>query len=158
VTVLEAIRALLNKHGVHFRQIHHAPTRTSQEAAEARSEPLHIGGKAIVGKAGEKFHVFVFSAARRLDSRAIRKQLGVPRFRFATAEELRQLTGLVPGSVPPFGRPILPLDLYVDTSIQDNDRIAFNAGSLTDSIVLAQDRYFEVARPVAVFSFTKKTP
>jgi len=50
--------------------------------------------------------------------------------RFASREELLELTGLVPGSVPPFGRPILPFPLYVDTGIAANDRIAFNAGSL----------------------------
>ena len=57
--------------------------------------------------------------------------------RFATADELMDLTGLVPGSVPPFGEPVLPFPLFVDESIEANDRIAFNAGSLTDSVVLS---------------------
>jgi prolyl-tRNA editing enzyme YbaK/EbsC (Cys-tRNA(Pro) deacylase) len=155
VTTLERIRSLLRENHVEFREIHHGPTPTSQEAAEARGEPLRIGGKAIVGKVGEAFHVFVFSAARRLDSVAVRKRFGARKFRFATPEELLELTGLRPGSVPPFGRPILPLDLYVDSSILDNDRIAFNAGSLTDSIVLDRESYLRVARPAAVFSFSR---
>jgi prolyl-tRNA editing enzyme YbaK/EbsC (Cys-tRNA(Pro) deacylase) len=155
LSVLEAIRTLLREHGVTFREVHHEPVRTSEQAAAAREEPLEIGGKAIVAKVGEGFHLLVFSAARRLDSKAVRKHLGARRFRFATAEELAELTGLVPGSVPPFGRPILPLDLYVDTSILGNERIAFNAGSLTDSIVLDRERYLEVARPTDVFSFTR---
>jgi len=33
-------------------------------------------------------------------------------------------SGLVPGSVPPFGRPIVDLDLFVDTSIAENEMIA----------------------------------
>jgi prolyl-tRNA editing enzyme YbaK/EbsC (Cys-tRNA(Pro) deacylase) len=57
--------------------------------------------------------------------------------RFATPEELRALTGLVPGCVPPFGRPILDLPLYVDESVLANDRIAFNAGLLTESFIMA---------------------
>lgn len=154
--VLESIRSFLDEHGVDYREAHHEPTRTSQQAADARGEPIEIGGKAIVAKVGSAFHVFVFSAARRLVSRKIRKRLGEQRFRFATAEELRELTGLVPGCVPPFGRPILPLDLYVDTSILDNDRIAFNAGSLTDSMIMDRARYIEIARPTDIFSFSKR--
>jgi prolyl-tRNA editing enzyme YbaK/EbsC (Cys-tRNA(Pro) deacylase) len=54
--------------------------------------------------------------------------------------------------VPPFGRPILPFTLYVDTSITENDRIAFNAGSLTDSMFLPVEDYLRVAQP-EVFRF-----
>jgi prolyl-tRNA editing enzyme YbaK/EbsC (Cys-tRNA(Pro) deacylase) len=64
-----------------------------------------------------------------------------------------ELTGLVPGSVPPFGPPILPFELFVDDAIRDNDRIAFNAGSLTDSIIMATGEYLAVAKP-AVFAFS----
>ena len=97
------------------------------------------------------FNVFV----RRIRSRVICKRFCATRFRFATAEELHELTGLVPGCVPPFGRPILPLDLWVDSSILDNDRIAFNAGSLTDSIIMSRARYVEIARPAEIFPFSR---
>jgi len=54
----------------------------------------------------------------------------VKKIRFASTEELLQLTGLVPGSIPPFGYPLLPFELFVDASILANEKIAFNAGSL----------------------------
>jgi prolyl-tRNA editing enzyme YbaK/EbsC (Cys-tRNA(Pro) deacylase) len=41
----------------------------------------------------------------------------------------------------------LPFDLYVDESIKDNDRIAFNAGTLTDSMFLRMEDYLAAARP-----------
>jgi prolyl-tRNA editing enzyme YbaK/EbsC (Cys-tRNA(Pro) deacylase) len=153
--LLDAIRWLLREHGAEFREVHHAPTRTSEEAAAARGESTRIGGKAIVAKVDKSFHLFVISAARQLRSAAIRKRLGASRFRFATSEELCELTGAVPGCVPPFGRPILPLDLYVDTSIAENDRIAFNAGSLTDSIIMDRRVWMEIARPEDVFRFSR---
>ncbi len=53
-------------------------------------------------------------------------------------EELLELTACVPGCVPPFGRPVLDLPLLVDASVLRNDRIAFNAGSLTDSVIMAR--------------------
>jgi hypothetical protein len=58
--------------------------------------------------------MLVLRAAKHLDSGAIKERFGAKKTRFATPEELRELPGLVPGSVPPFGRPILPFDLYAD--------------------------------------------
>ena len=60
----------------------------------------------------------------------------------------------MPGCVPPLGRPILELDLYADSGLLGNDRIAFNAGSLTDSIIMGMPDYLAVAQP-AVFAFSK---
>lgn len=153
--VLDAIRALLRSQDIAFRELHHAPTATSEESAEIRGEPLRIGGKALVIKIGEGFHLFVLSAALKLDSAAVKARFGVKKIRFASAEELKELTGLVPGSVPPFGRPILPLELYVDESILENERIAFNAGTLTDSIVMPVPAYVKVAGP-QVFRFASE--
>ncbi|MHC4948550.1 MAG: YbaK/EbsC family protein [Planctomycetota bacterium] len=145
-TVLARILALLDEHRVAYRHLTHEPTPTSADAARARGEPLEIGGKALLLKADGDYHLLVMSAARRLDSAAARRALGCRRSRFATADELRELTGLVPGSVPPFGPPVLPFPLRVDASILANERIAFNAGSLTDSVVMRVDDYRRVAR------------
>jgi prolyl-tRNA editing enzyme YbaK/EbsC (Cys-tRNA(Pro) deacylase)/gamma-glutamylcyclotransferase (GGCT)/AIG2-like uncharacterized protein YtfP len=156
-TVFQAIRDWLKASGVCFREVRHPPTRTSEESAAARGEPLHIGGKALLLKAeDDSYRLFVLPADAKLDSQAVRQQLGLKKMRFATAEELLALTGLVPGSVPPFGRPILPFDLYVDQRTAENDRIAFNAGSLTDSIILATTDYLAIAKPQAVFRFAKR--
>ena len=81
----------------------------------------------------------------------LRRALKARRSRFATPDELRERTGLVPGSVPPFGEPILPFPLYVDSAIRDNQRIAFNAGSLTDSIIMAVEDYLPLAQPRRMF-------
>jgi len=43
--------------------------------------------------------------------------------------------------VPPFGEPILPFKLYLDRAILANEKIAFNAGSLTNSIVMSMSDY-----------------
>jgi prolyl-tRNA editing enzyme YbaK/EbsC (Cys-tRNA(Pro) deacylase) len=150
--ILERIRELLRGHEVDFREMHHEPTRTSEDSARVRGEDLRIGGKALLIKVDEEFRLFVLSAALRVDSQAIRAHLNARRTRFATPEELAQLTGLVPGAVPPFGKPILPFALYVDPSVTENDRIAFNAGSLTDSIFLKTEDYLRITQP-QVFRF-----
>ena len=153
--VLERIRELLNQHDAPFREVQHEPTYTSEESARARGEDLRVGGKALLIKAEEEFRLFVLPADRKVDSAAIRKELGLRKLRFASRAELQELTGLVPGCVPPLGRPVLPFDLFVDAAICDNERIAFNAGSLTNSIIMPVDDYLRVAEPCKVFSFSK---
>ena len=161
MTILNTIRELLQKQQCGFRELHHEPTLTSEDAARVRNEPLRNGGKALLMKIDASFALFVLPANRRANSKAIRRELGVRKTRFATAEELAELTsgparpGLVPGSVPPFGEPILPFPLYVDSAIRDNQRIAFNAGSLTDSIIMDLPDYLALASPQKIFEFSQ---
>jgi Ala-tRNA(Pro) deacylase len=145
--VLDRLRKYLKDEGVTFREVHHAETFTSEESARARGEDLRIGGKALLIKADKDFKLFVLSAAARLDSGALKRELGLRKMRFATPEELLETTGLVPGAVPPFGQPILPFELFVDATIASNEKIAFNAGSLTDSIIISVEDYLRVSRP-----------
>jgi prolyl-tRNA editing enzyme YbaK/EbsC (Cys-tRNA(Pro) deacylase) len=150
VPVLDRIRDLLDAQGVSYRHLHHEPTPTSADSARVRGEPLAVGGKALVIRGDGALHLVVLSAARKLDSAALRRELNLRKSRFATREELQAATGLAPGAVPPFGEPVLPLRLYVDRSILSQPRIAFNAGSRTDSIIMAIDDYRRVARIEAV--------
>ena len=139
------LKSFLDSHGIGYREVHHEPTRTSEESAKARGEDISIGGKAILMKVDNAFMLFVISASKKIDSQKIKKHFNAKKLRFANTEELLQLTGLVPGSIPPFGKPILPFDLYVDTSIKQNKHIAFNAGLLTDSIIMQTKDYFGIA-------------
>ena len=153
---LEHIRTFLNSAGVAFREAEHEPTRTSEEAAAARGEDLSVGAKALLLRTDDSFRLFVLPANRKLDSAAIRRQFGVRRTRFATVEELHQLTGLVPGAVPPFGEPILPFELYADDSVGVvTDKVAFNAGSLKNSIIMSASDWERLAEPNR-FRFAKE--
>jgi Ala-tRNA(Pro) deacylase len=141
------IRAHVTNAGAEFRELQHQPTRTSEDSARVRGEERRVGGKALLLKTDQQFRLFVVSAARRLDSGAIKRHFSAKKLRFATADELREMTGLVRGAVPPFGPPILPFELYVDESILEDRISAFNAGSLTTSFVMAVDDHVRIAKP-----------
>lgn len=151
--VLSSIRTLLAAAGVDYDAAEHEPVRTAEEAAAARGCPVEIGAKSIVLKTDDDFRLFVLSGGAAIRSRLIRKKLGVRRTRFATREELHQLTGVPPGAVPPFGRPVLPLELYVDPGLLEHERIAFTPGVRTVSITMASADYRRVAGP-RVFPFS----
>ncbi|MEZ4318931.1 MAG: YbaK/EbsC family protein [Myxococcota bacterium] len=157
MTVVERVSALLE--GVEHTRLEHAPAFTADEAAAARGTPLSIGGKSLVLKIGPgeqgRFAVFVVSGARRTSNKAIRNALGIQRLRFATREELLALTGLEPGCVPPFGRPVFDLPLYVDTLTLEQPQIAFSLGSHALSAVLRTEDYARIAHPDRVFRFSR---
>ncbi len=151
--VYSKIKELLSQQSIRYREVTHGPTRTSEESAKARGEDLSIGGKAILLKVGDTFRLFVLSAARKLDSKKIKEHFSEERLRFATPKELQEMTTLVPGAVPPFGRPITDFDLCVDVSVTKNSKIAFNAGSLTISIIMEMADYLKIASP-EIFEFS----
>jgi Ala-tRNA(Pro) deacylase len=135
--IFKKLKNFLKENKIEFREINHQPTFTSEQSANVRGEDLSVGGKALVMKIDDKFML----------SKKIKKHFGVKKTRFATEEELEDLTGLVPGAVPPFGRPILDLDLFADKSVTENERIAFNAGSLSNSFILETGDYLRIAKP-----------
>jgi Ala-tRNA(Pro) deacylase len=147
MSVLESILDLLTRNGISFRHDEHEETLTSADAARVRGEPLEIGAKALVMKVDDRFCLFVMSAALRVDSRRIRSYLGARRTRFATTDELLELTALPPGGIPPVGPPILDLPLCVDPSVFRNERMAFNAGSLAHSVVMGTEDYRRLVDP-----------
>ncbi len=151
MTMFETICAFLNERNIPFRTVHHEPTFTSEESAKARGEDVRIGGKAILMKIDDDFKLFVLSAAFKIDSKKIKEHFKAKSIRFATKEELHSLAGLVPGSVPPFGEPILDFELFIDRSVLQNEMIAFNAGSLTDSIIMKITDYLTVAHAHQIY-------
>ena len=162
--VFHHIKELLSSHNIPFQHLEHEATPTSRDSARVRGDALSAGAKAILYKIEKDFYLFVFAADRKLKTRKIKdyfKAQGkkAKKSRFASGEELNELTGLVPGSVPPFGRPILDFNLFVDPSLLKNEKISFNAGSLTNSLtnsltILLKD-YMEVAG-AEVFDFTEE--
>ena len=146
MTVLDKLRALLDARGVQYDVTQHAPVFTSEEAARVRGTPLASGAKALICKAGERFVMFVMPADRRLDNKAVRKSLAIKGTRFATREEVLELTTLVPGSIPPFGS-VFGLQTYCDARLADQPRINFNAGDHAVSFSMNCADYIAVEVP-----------
>jgi Ala-tRNA(Pro) deacylase len=146
-SVFERIEERLRQAGVSFTVHRHAPVFTSEEAAAVRGASLSSGAKALVVKAGGTFVLLVMPADRKLDNRAARAALGAKAIRFATREEVERLTGLLPGSIPPFGS-LFDLPTHCDPSLAAEASINFNAGDHSVSIQMKSADYFAVEKPV----------
>ncbi len=145
-SVFELVENLLKQHGASFEVLRHAPVFTSEEAATVRGVPLSTGAKALVCKADAQFAMFVVPADRKLDGKQVRKFLGIRALRFASPDELKQLTGLAPGAIPPFGS-LFGLPTYCDSHLAENERINFNAGDHCISVSMRYADYSQVERP-----------
>ena len=158
VTPQTHIRQLLDDHGAPYVVVEHPTAATAAEAATARGTPLAMGGKSIVMKLdrGLGFVMLVTAGDRQVDNRLLRRHLGVRRYRFATPDELLEHTGLTPGCVPPFGRPVFDLALYVDAARATAPEIAFSLATHTASVRMATADWLAVARPTDVFPFARE--
>jgi Ala-tRNA(Pro) deacylase len=124
----------------------HAAVRTSEEAAAVRGVSLASGAKAMLlsVKPGDAFVLAVISAAQKMDSKAFKKAGGFKSTRFASEQEVRMITGCVPGAVPPFGS-LWSVRTYVERSLLDQgESINFNAGLRTHSVSMRTADYLEL--------------
>ncbi len=153
--VFHTIVKLLEEHHCQYQVKEHPPTRTSEESAFHRGEPLKIGAKAMVLKTDQTFVMAVLPADRKIDSSKLKIIFSTKNLRFATPEELYTLTGLVPGAVPPFGF-LFGIEMILDKTLLEEENMAFNAGSLEKSIKMETEEYRRIVKPrIEEFSVPK---
>lgn len=145
-SVFSRICQLLDNHGLPYEVLRHAPVFTSEEAAAIRGTPLASGAKALICKVDDRFVMIVLPADRKLASKLARKALSGKSIRFATREEVLELTGLAPGSIPPFGS-LFQLPTWCDEALAEQPRINFNAGDHSISVSLTLETYLSAEKP-----------
>ena len=111
---------------------------TEQFCARYGIDPAVSGNTIIVAsrKPPRQFSACCVTATQRLDvNRTVRRLMGVRKLSFASAEDTRDLTGMLVGGVTLFG---LPDDLpkYIDTTLLDLDQIVIGGGSRSCKIKL----------------------
>ena len=145
--VVNKIKAILNDNSVLFETFEHEPVRTSEDAAKLRhGYTLKQGAKSLIVKVkepgkGKRFAMLVVPADKKFDTDKIKNKLNLTDIRFATEQEVLEITdGILLGGVPPFGR-LFGLDVFVDRELFDNERIVFNAGDRSYSVAMKASDY-----------------
>lgn len=145
-TVFDRLCAFLDANGAAYSVSRHAPVFTSEEAAAVRGTTLASGAKALVCKVDDRMVMIVLPADRKLGSKAMKVAVGAKSLRFATREEVLELTGLAPGSIPPFGS-LFGLETWCDELLAEQPQINFNAGDHAISISMALTDYVKAEQP-----------
>lgn len=159
--MVERIKALLKENGFWFETFEHQPVRTSKEAAKIRTGySLEQGTKALIVKVygrqpsfakvpegQNSFVMLIVRGSDKFDEKKVKNLLGIKEFRFATEEEVVELTGgVLPGGVPPFGN-LFGLKVFVDTKVLTNEKIVFNAGDKRFSIGMYSKDWLKLVGP-----------
>lgn len=145
-TVFERLSHFLDERQIAYSVLRHAAVFTSEEAAQVRGTPLASGAKALICKVDDRFVMIVLPADRKLASKDVRKSQGIKSLRFASREEVEQLTALAPGSIPPFGS-LFGLKTWCDQRLGEHEQINFNAGDHSLSISLRYADYLAAEQP-----------
>ena len=157
--VVRKIINLLKNNSMWFETFEHEEVKTSEEAAKVRTGyTLHQGAKAIIirvknNETDKRFVMLVFPADLRFDNKKIKSLLNVKDIRFATEEEVEEITeGIKPGGVPPMGQ-LFDLEVLADETLFTLEKIIFNAGDRRFSIAMNAEDYKRLVNPKIV-SFT----
>lgn len=146
-SVFEQIVDELKKHAVSFTVSDHEPVKTSEEAAKVRGVPVSTGAKAILMYADGKPIMVVVPGDKKIDIKRFKSLYGIRDLRMATPDEVKRVTGVEIGAVPPFGH-IFSIPLYMDHHVKDNERIYFNPGRHDKTIAMNSHDLERVARPM----------
>ena len=147
---MSLVREHLETRGVPFEAMSHARTDTALEEAGALGVARDAVLKTIVLKTGSGHALAVVPATRRLDMEAARRATGDRHMRLATEQELAEhFPGFELGAFPPLGV-LLGLPLFVDPEVMDHERLAFAAGSQTESVLVATTDLFAGEHPTVV--------
>jgi prolyl-tRNA editing enzyme YbaK/EbsC (Cys-tRNA(Pro) deacylase) len=137
-----------------YQRFEHEPVCTSEEAYEARpGYTLEQGAKAIIVRVkprggGEKyFHMLALAGSDRFDTKAAKAALAASDMRFATNEEVAELTeGVQPGGIPPMGS-LFSLETTADPHIFEHETVIFNAGDRRVSVAVAAAALKAIEQP-----------
>jgi len=148
-----AITSLLEKEKIAFKKFEHEPVYTSEQAAKVRGTKLEEGAKALIVFADQKPLMLVLSAAQKVDVAKLKKELMIKNFRMASADEVKALSGVEIGAVPPFGN-LLNLETFFDAKLSKNEKVSFNAGEHTKSLQLKYKDLEKLVKP-KILDFSK---
>jgi Ala-tRNA(Pro) deacylase len=145
---------LFQKESVEYKLFEHEPVHTSEQASKVRNVELKSGVKAMVLKTREGKYLLVDIAADRKIDFAKLEKIVLKHLRFATRDEVTNVTRCEPGSVHPFGR-LFGLETILDKSVLENDRVNFNIGLLTKSVQIPCSDLVRVLRPDVTSDFSR---
>lgn len=126
---VQRLKAYLDKNDIRYVLISHSRAFTAAATAAITHIPGKEIAKTVVVKIDGQLAMAVIPGSRHLDLRALEEELGA---RDVELVGEREFMNVFPdcevGAMPPFGS-LYGLSVYVDSDLEEDPEIAFNAGS-----------------------------
>jgi Ala-tRNA(Pro) deacylase len=141
------IRDFLDSENIPYEELRHEPAYTGQEVAHT----LHLSGKrcakTVVLDGDGRLAMAVLPAANRLNLQDLRAAMEVTRLEMLAENTLSKLfPDCERGAIPPLGR-LYGMEVWVDRTISDSEKIVFCAGTHEDCIRMKYSDFAKLARP-----------
>lgn len=122
-------------------------TSTVSDAARELGVETRQIIKSLVFLADDTLFLVINNGLARVDRRklAVRWQIGRKRIKFASADQARDITGFVVGSMPPFGH-IQPLPTLIDPSVTRIDPLFGGGGDIDAMMQLTPGELLRVTK------------
>ncbi|EAT60129.1 aminoacyl-tRNA deacylase [Chlorobium ferrooxidans] len=144
---IRKLREFLDSHAVRYFVLSHSPAYTAQEIAAAAHVPGKELAKTVIVSINGTMAMVVLPASRQLDFERLREVTGTRDVELAGE---REFAGLFPeceiGAMPPFGN-LYGMDVYVAEELEEDEEIAFNAGSHNELLRLSYEDYRRLVHP-----------
>jgi Cys-tRNA(Pro)/Cys-tRNA(Cys) deacylase len=151
---LPPVSQILTRQGVpHTVYVHKKPLRSLEQAAEERGQlPEQIVRSILFRITSGEYVMVLMAGPDQVDWKILRKNLSTNRLRMATKEEVFDVTGYRLGAVAPLGLK-LPINIYVDKSVFDQDIISIGSGVRGTAVILKSIDLFQVLDNYKIGSF-----
>ena len=145
---VKKLKDFLDKNHIKYLSIKHSPAFTAQEIAELS----HIHGKqmakVVMLMVDGNMEMAVTSADHRIDLASLKDKIeSKGEILLADEKEFKnRFTDCEVGAMPPFGN-LYDMNVYVDSSLSNNQEIVFNAGSHTEVIRMSYADFERLVKP-----------
>ena len=145
--LFDKIKELFESKNIKYEVSEHEKVHTSEEAASVRGEKVEEGAKALIFRSEGKFYMFVIAGNERIDYKKAKEEIGKDRISMATPEEVKEVSGVEVGAVPPLGN-LFNIPVYFDKSVLETEYACFSAGSHYKSIKLKSEDLKKAVEPI----------
>lgn len=150
------IKAVLDAHGIAYRERHHAPAATATELAECEHFSGHRVVKVVLVMADGRPVELVLPASRNVDLNRVEGLLGARDVRLASELELAAcFPDCEVGASPPFPRGRVR-EVWLDDAMYVSGPILFSAGTHKDAVIVDFQDWLRLVKPnLGGFSTTR---
>lgn len=153
---VETLKKFLDEHDVKYVTTRHSKAFTAQEVADSAHIPGREMAKTVIVHIDGKLAMLVLPAPAMVDLEVLRDVTGARSVELATEKEFGgRFSNCELGAMPPFGN-LWDMPVFVDASLRERDRIAFNAGSHTELIQLGYADFERLVNPTVLEFATQR--
>jgi len=154
---VKKLKEFLDENNVRYITVSHSPAYTAQEIAAKVHLPGKEIAKTVLVKIDGKLAMAVLPGSFKINFENLRKVLGSDNVRLADEHEFAdKFPDCEVGAMPPFGN-LYGVDVFVASSLAEDEEIAFNACSHSQLIKMSYSDFEKLVKPIRLdFAFQSK--